>query len=166
MNKNYGIVVTSQETENSAIVFEWKKPENLTAKAYQTLRDSVRTVFPDPETEAETVEVAPEDVSEVKTMSMNYTNLEKLFLDIGNQCLYMQENGVYVTYMHHSNILYVKGHFVFLSTDVDEVSDTPTEWMKWLSDIVVSYIELNKLIGTPLYYAIQRCRNDGKFIFI
>jgi hypothetical protein len=140
----------------------------LTTKAYKTLRESVKAVFPnpDPVEVAETIKVAPEDFSEVKTMPINYTNLEKLFLDIGNQCLYMQENGVYVKYMHHSNIVYVKGQFVFISTDIDEVSDTPTEWMNWLSDIVVSYIDLNKLIGTPLYYAIQRCRNDGKFIFI
>lgn len=157
---------------------------NKEAKLYKVVRDSIPSVFPT-EYQEQTEFIVPskdvipfseysssEDIRKQFDMSI-YAFLKQLFLDIGNQCVYLQKtSGLYISELQLKHIVYIKDTFVILHPDeiIRDKSDDSMEniWMNDLANVVLSFIDIGKLNGTSLYYAILRCQEsmEPKFIYV
>jgi hypothetical protein len=171
--------VKDESTNN--ITFRFKKDTSL----YKVIYDSLSSVFPmeyKEQTEfivpSENVITfadysSPEDIRK-QLNKFTYAFMKQLFLDIGNQCVYLQKtSGLYISELQLEHIVYIKDKFVILHPEEimkDKSKDiSEGQWMNDLANMVLSFIDnIEKLNGTSLYYAILRCqeRLEPRFIYV
>lgn len=165
--------------ENGNVTFRFKEGKAIS----KVLRDSLSSVFPrdptDPTDPREYVvprddvvlfsEHSPEDIRKQFSLS-TYAFLKKLFLDIGKHCLYLEEtSGLYISELQLKHIVYIKDTFVIIPPgDIISEKSEDSRWKPDLANIILSFVDIHKLNGTSLYYAIQRCqeRIDPIFIYV
>jgi hypothetical protein len=170
------VVNIVKNDSTNIVTFRFKKEANL----YKVIRDYLSSVFPTEDKEQTEFVVpredviifsdhSPEDIRKQFTLS-TYAFLKKLFLDIGKHCMYLQEtSGLYLSELQLNHIVYIKDTFVILPPDevISEKSDD-SQWKNDLANVILSFIDIQKLNGTSLYYAILRCqeRIDPIFIYV
>jgi hypothetical protein len=164
--------------ENDNVTFRFKEGEAIS----KVLRDSLSSVFPRDPTDPREYVVPYKDVVLFSKHSLEdirkrfplstYAFLKKLFLDIGKHCLYLEEtSGLYISELQLKHIVYIKDKDTFVIIPSGDIISEKSEDSKWkpdLANIVLSFIEIHKLNGTSLYYAILRCqdRTDPIFIYV
>lgn len=115
---------------------------------------------------------SPEELRK-KNMS-THTFLKKLFLDIGNQCMYLQKTSeLYISelllkdisYNKEKNEFYIVHPEKIMKEKSDEIKEE--QWMYDLANMMLSFIDdIEKLNGSSVYYAILRCQDKEKPRFI
>ena len=116
---------------------------------------------------------SPEELRKQFNIS-THTFLKQLFLDIGNQCMYLQKTSeLYISELLLKNISYNKEKDEFFIVNPEKImkekSDEIKEeqWMYDLANMMLSFIDdIEKLNGSSVYYAILRCQDKEKPRFI
>lgn len=176
--------VKDESTNN--VTFRFKKDTSL----YKVIYDSLSSVFPMEYKEQTEFIVPSENVIIFSEYSLPeeirkrfkkirkrfnksiHAFLKQLFLDIGNQCLYLQKiSGLYILELQLKHIVYIKDKFVILHPEeiLHEKTDKLNEnqWMYDLANMISSFVDyIEKLNGSSLYYAILRCQDKDKPRFI
>ena len=177
MNNKVISVIKNDSTKKTSFTFQKE------ATLYKVIYDSLSSVFP-MEYNEQTEFIVPSknvitfpEYSPVEELSKQFSVsihafLKQLFLDIGNQCLYLQKtSGLYINELQLKHIVYIKDKFVILHPDeiLQEKTDKLNEnqWMYDLANMISSFVDyIEKLNGSSLYYAILRCQDKEKPRFI